>query len=331
MATDLPIQIDTLTPPACYSTEQERADAYAAAMYVTVNEGYAQWVISATTPVVGDRDKIWLRLDVDGNPVEALKWVAGAASWVRWFSLPLYSDSNGGAANAYTSTYSPALVAEDIQVGKIFLFKAAFANTGSATWSPNGLGPYTLKKNVSDNLTANDIIINQMVMVQYDGTNMQVLSLLGTTGDLSPGTDGQTYRTRTVATVLTPKWETSVYKTPVGSLQNLPAAGNAVTFAHGLQDGDGAPITPVNYGAFIYCNDVGGDATYSQGDEIPWDNVKRTDLSETEHMQSVYANTAYVGAVRGSVSTGLYVNSKTGGVLTSIDTAKWKIGAWATI
>jgi hypothetical protein len=42
---------------------------------------------------------------------------------------------------------------------------------GAATLNINGLGAKTMKKLVTSDLAANDIILGQMVIIMYDGTN----------------------------------------------------------------------------------------------------------------------------------------------------------------
>jgi hypothetical protein len=83
-----------------------------------------------------------------------------------------------GSSNAYAVS-TPALAA--YTAGNVFAFKANFSNTGSATLNVNSLGAKTIKKNDgATNLSANDIINGQIVIVRYDGTNLQMLSPVGT-------------------------------------------------------------------------------------------------------------------------------------------------------
>jgi hypothetical protein len=80
-----------------------------------------------------------------------------------------------GAANAYEVVLTPAPTA--YQAGMMLTFKANVTNTGATTLNINGLGAKTLKKQVSNDLIANDIILGQMVIVIYDGTNFQILNI----------------------------------------------------------------------------------------------------------------------------------------------------------
>lgn len=60
--------------------------------------------------------------------------------------------------------------------GQTFKFKAGTANTGACSLNVNGIGPITIKKNVSSDLSTGDILQNQVIVVVYDGTYMQLVS-----------------------------------------------------------------------------------------------------------------------------------------------------------
>jgi hypothetical protein len=79
-----------------------------------------------------------------------------------------------GAANAYEIVLIPAPTA--YQAGMMLTFKANVTNTGATTLNINGLGAKTLKKQVTNDLIANDIVLGQMVIVIYDGINFQILN-----------------------------------------------------------------------------------------------------------------------------------------------------------
>lgn len=60
--------------------------------------------------------------------------------------------------------------------GQQYSFQADVSNTGVCTLNINGLGAKTIKKNVSSNLDTGDILANQIIVVEYDGTNMQIIN-----------------------------------------------------------------------------------------------------------------------------------------------------------
>jgi len=82
------------------------------------------------------------------------------------------ADSVG--TDAYAITITPAITA--YTTGQRFTFKAGTANTGACTLAVSGLAAKTIKKDVSSDLDTGDILANQIIEVEYDGTNMQLLS-----------------------------------------------------------------------------------------------------------------------------------------------------------
>ncbi len=95
----------------------------------------------------------------------------------------IYRQASGSNGN-YQVNPEPPL--SDIQAGTMIHFKANHANTGATTLDVNGLGEISIYKNVSDELSANDIMENQMVSVIFDGSAFQILSPTGTSGASQP-------------------------------------------------------------------------------------------------------------------------------------------------
>lgn len=85
----------------------------------------------------------------------------------------IYGASSAGT-DTYAITITPAITA--YVTGMQFRFLADVANTGAATLNVSGLGPVTIKKNVSTDLAIGDILAGQIVVVEYDGTNFQMSS-----------------------------------------------------------------------------------------------------------------------------------------------------------
>lgn len=82
-----------------------------------------------------------------------------------------------GVANAYVITPAPAITA--YAAGQLFTFKASSANTTASTINVNGLGAKNIFKKGDTALAAGDILSGQIVMVEYDGTQFQMLSQSG--------------------------------------------------------------------------------------------------------------------------------------------------------
>lgn len=92
--------------------------------------------------------------------------------------------TTAGSANAYTLASNRTFSA--YASGQVFIAKASFENTGSATLNvtPAGgsaLGAKTIKKNHDKDLVAADIENGQFCMFVFDGTNMQLISTAAVT------------------------------------------------------------------------------------------------------------------------------------------------------
>lgn len=79
----------------------------------------------------------------------------------------------GSSANNYVITVSP--VPTNYSEGDVFRFKADATNTGASTLNVNSKGAKAIKKNVSEDLVAGEILAGQMITVQFDGTNFQLI------------------------------------------------------------------------------------------------------------------------------------------------------------
>ena len=81
--------------------------------------------------------------------------------------------ADGGSANTYTITLSPAVTA--YAAGQIFHFKAANANTGASTLNVNSVGAKTIVKDVNTALASGDISQNEVISVIYARTKFQMV------------------------------------------------------------------------------------------------------------------------------------------------------------
>lgn len=314
-----------LPPPACYASEQDRLEAYAAAMIAQFNAS-PEWAANSVAPA--NLSLYWLRLDGGGNPVEVLKYnTTPPAGWTRATTQFTYG-VGGGVANAYTVTLFPPSpgVNQAYRTGVAYAFGAVANNTGASTLDVDGKGPKAITKYGTTALAANDIVNGQMCVVVYDGTRFQLLNPGLNIGPsaFTPGTDRQFLRTNSTPASV---WE-SGYITPVASYQAIPAAGGSVTFTHGLG------VDPLTWDVGIICMDatVAGPYVttgYAVNDYIPVGSILRSSLSESDVRVTAYSNSTTIGFVRSDSAAGLAVNHKTTGALTVIDEAKWKVMARA--
>jgi hypothetical protein len=171
------ISAGTLPPPTCYASEQDRLDAYAAALIGNLNTG-AEWASSQTVP--GNPGLYWLRTDISNRPVEVLKFssAAGDAQFIRLSSEVVFAGTASGAAGAYAVINSPPYPSPGsaYRTGQIYTFLANHTNAGACTLNVDGQGAKTITKDATVALSANDILTGQVVSVLYDGVNFQLLS-----------------------------------------------------------------------------------------------------------------------------------------------------------
>ena len=100
----------------------------------------------------------------------------------------VYSATVGGTADVITITPSPAITA--YVAGNRFSFIASGANTTNVTLNVSGLGAKAITKRGTTALAAGDIVSSSLVMVEYDGTQFQLLSPIGAAlGDLATQND----------------------------------------------------------------------------------------------------------------------------------------------
>lgn len=149
--------------------------------------------MGAAVPAGDDRLAVMDKSDTTDAPTGTTKgW-----EWID-FLRELFKTrfaADAGSTDTYVATLSPAPTA--YVIGEHYRFKANTANTGACTINFNGLGAKTIKKaagGITTDLADNDIRAGQWVDLVYDGTNMQMQSLLGNaipagTGDIrSDGT-----------------------------------------------------------------------------------------------------------------------------------------------
>jgi hypothetical protein len=157
--------------------------------------------------------------------------------------------ADAGANDTYTATYSPAITA--YVTGARYRFKANTANTGAATININSVGAKTIKKaagGITTDLADNDIRAGQWVELVYDGTNMQMVSLLGN-APAGSGTVTSVGWTGGLVSVATPT-STPAF-TVAGTSGGIPYfdsasswASSAALAANSLVKGGGAGVAP---------------------------------------------------------------------------------------
>ena len=94
-----------------------------------------------------------------------------------------YTTTNAGPANTYTVTI---LGVTTYLEGDIYAIKFHATNTGPSTLQINSLTPAkSIVKNAGTALSANDILVDKIYILVYDGTEFQLVTLGGGTGDMT--------------------------------------------------------------------------------------------------------------------------------------------------
>lgn len=123
--------------------------------------------------------------------------VAGFATQAQVQNNNLVYVAGGGTANAHTATYTPAVTA--LTDGMVLEFKAANANTGAATFSPNGIAANPIVGGAHSALQGGEIAAGGMVELMYHA-GLASWVLLGCTGGaLQVGTATQSQHAVTLA------------------------------------------------------------------------------------------------------------------------------------
>ncbi len=169
---------------------------------------------------------------VDGDPVAKTPGTTVLAAFLNLIfnhrhdggnadgSAPLDFSADTGVVNALVATLVPAITA--LTVGMPFGVQVANTNTGAATLTVNGLGPFSLHKLGGVALVAGDIQATQIVQIAWDGANFQLLSY-----QAPPVTDAATLQGQSAAQLAPPgiKGEFFAPTAPPGW---LPCSGQTV-------------------------------------------------------------------------------------------------------
>jgi hypothetical protein len=168
---------------------------------------------------------------------------AGTPALPRWLMLTstqqvqlnaLNYAASSGPVNAYSVTLDPSPQA--YMPGLSLIFKANLANSSATTLDVNGLGPMPVKKQVSSDLAANDILQDQISLVVYDGTNFQLINQPSVTqsGGLS------SVNVSSAASWQSPTTNNNVWEDVTTLTYTIPGAGlYHVICSYESQDGSG--------------------------------------------------------------------------------------------
>ena len=191
-------------------------------------------------------------------------WVAfGKLTSTGWQALnngvPATFPTSTGSANAYVVTYSPAVAT--LVPGQIYPFLASFGNTGAATLTINGIGPYSLVKQGSVALASGDVPSGFALITVFDGTRFQIIGPLGNSsgGTVTTVATGTGLTGGPISTSGTVSLESVADKTGLVNTSGASAAPVATTLGTWLDSAFGSTSGKVLY------RDTGGWTTASMG------------------------------------------------------------------
>lgn len=217
-----------------------------------------------------------------------------------------------GTANTYVIAPVPAITA--YAAGQRFSFKATNANTGTSTVNASGLGAKTIKKvGGGSNLAANDILAGQIVDVEYDGTNMQMMSPVANipaTDSFGDGSDGN-------VTISTPTTLTRDMYYNNLTVNDVLTTGNYRIFVNGTLTGTGTIQSNGNNGttATTSTGAAGGTVTAGYFSNTPGVAGGNGSINNGNAGANASASTSGLGSTGSSGGAGgsYSLASKTGG------------------
>lgn len=124
-------------------------------------------------PDIGDATAASLTV-FNGDPLAQALTVRGAI--VNRSSTIQYFGVGGGTADVITLT-PPLVSLTNYTLGSLYFYKSTAANaTTTPTINISGLGAITIVKRAATALAAGDITNGGIIMLMYDGTNMQLIN-----------------------------------------------------------------------------------------------------------------------------------------------------------
>lgn len=211
-----------------------------------------------------------------------------------------------GSANTVKVGFTPAITAYSTTA--LIAAKIKANNTGAATLEVEALGAKPIKKNGSDDLEADDLVVGKICLFVYDGTQFQLLN----PSKLQQGA--------------------IINYTGTAGSNLTDGIKNEDTFVHGLVDDAGDPTNPTGYDVYLVCQTA--DLSFAEGDRIPISQVLANYVTDEEAPIRVYSNETSIHVVT-ELSPGWTLiaeplTSSPDGAGVILDPAKWRVmvNAW---
>jgi hypothetical protein len=192
-AQEIVVTPHTLPAGYCFTTLQDLLDTFSSHQTVLLPAGSTQIIVSDSTPGPADQDKVWLKVDGVGNPVN-FYWFNGG-SWQEVNPPLVFWGIGSNVGNAYTVSVAnppPALV-----TGQLYLFKVPAANTGASTLQINAFGAFAFNA-AGVALTSGQLVVNSYIGAVWTGTTFELFGAGSPTIDvtrITPGSNKQRIET----------------------------------------------------------------------------------------------------------------------------------------
>ena len=297
----------------CFTSLQDLLDTFSSHQSVELPIGFAQLVVSASTPAPVDQDKVWLKLDGLGNPVNFYWFNAG--SWKEVNPPNVFWGIASNVGNAYTIAVAKPPAA--LVTGQLFLFKVPLANTGAATLQVNALGVFPFNAS-GVALPSGTLVANAYVGAVWTGTTFELFG--GGTPSVNvsqivAGTNGQRITTTGGVSV----WQGGYFQYPLIAVPTVDGVTNLG--AHGLG------VKPDLQ--FFYLECVVANNGFTVGERIDVQAAYTTVSSNDKRLLQGSADNASARIARYVPGGGFFVLSNSTGIEVDISgvLADWKLGA----
>lgn len=200
----------TLPEGACYANDQQRFNAFAAALQGFLPGSYNAYVVGSTEPAPEDRNKAWLKLDGDGFPVSWYYYADGQWVWpnpvpASGFERRIWVGNattdletyDGGSAGAVSATTGPMWEVDSTFAAKFPVGVGTFAASGSIAVGASTTGSGVTGEDKHDLSTSEIPSHTHSVGVPQDTLNntgqfgfMYETSADGTTHSVTSGATG---------------------------------------------------------------------------------------------------------------------------------------------
>jgi hypothetical protein len=170
----------TITPPIlppgyCPSSWQDLVNN-AFAFELNLPAGYTQIIVSDTTPIPEDRDKIWFKIDADGRIIGIYSWSSTFSDWLEYRPKELFAAVNDLTATANSDVLTTTNGTSPLVANQWFYWKHAVTNTGAISATINGSAGIPVVKPDGSNFAAGEVPNDWALFAFYDGVKLRVIS-----------------------------------------------------------------------------------------------------------------------------------------------------------